>query len=343
MIKPLLLPLRSILLDTESFGDAEILNVWNYDLDNQSTNNQIVNISTDGQRLTFDALKSGNATITVRVNEDANYEQSTTKTIYIQSYNSSTLDDYSPNNIYHISGYGIAPNLFKVGDVTADIPMSGQISAGGTKLSSNYRAVILGFNHNPSIEGNNTIHFALGRHTNGTDIDFIDNNYGGMATSGWYTQHKKASTASNSGGWNSSGIRQYVLPKFLNAMPSEWQNVIRACTKYTDNTGGTSGSASNMTTTSDSLWLLSQYEVVGSTSTGNNNAAEATYQMQYDYYKSRNGVRYKHNSTSTMCKWWFRTPSTNNAKAYRTYRSSTSVAAGREANYCYGIVPCFVI
>ena len=109
----------------------------------------------------------------------------------------------------------------------------------------------------------------------------------------------------NSGGWESSYMRQTICPAFLSALPAEWQNVIVACTKYSDNRGGGSNTASYVTATQDKIWLLSEFEVHGSRSYAN--SAEQNYQKQYDYYKNGNSkVKYKHNATGAACYWWLR-------------------------------------
>lgn len=58
-------------------------------------------------------------------------------------------------------------------------------------------------------------------------------------------------------------MRKTICPAFLAALPTAWQNIIAACTKYSDNTGGGSNTASYVTATSDKIWLLSEMEVQG--------------------------------------------------------------------------------
>ena len=67
----------------------------------------------------------------------------------------------------------------------------------------------------------------------------------------------------NLGGWTSSDMRNIICPQFLNVLPSDLQNVIISCTKYSDNTGGGSNKEYFVSTTTDKIWLLSEFEVHG--------------------------------------------------------------------------------
>ena len=90
--------------------------------------------------------------------------------------------------------------------------------------------------------------------------------------------------------------------------------------------GGGSNPASYVTTTSDQIWLLSEFEVQGTRSYAN--SAEQNYQKQYDYYKNGNSkVKYKHNATTTACYWWLRS-----VYATYTYRFCIVYTDGRALN-----------
>ena len=90
-------------------------------------------------------------------------------------------------------------------------------------------------------------------------------------------------------------------------IPAALRAVLKSVTKYTDNTGGGSTAASNVTATTDYFFLLSEYEVFGSISRANSN--EKNKQAQYAYYSAGNSkIKYKHNGTSTAARWWLRSP-----------------------------------
>ena len=82
------------------------------------------------------------------------------------------------------------------------------------------------------------------------------------------------SNNTNSGGWKNSVMRRVFLGNsyapttqssgsFMSALPVDLRINMTSCTKYSDNTGGTSNPASAVTATTDYLFLLSEFEVFG--------------------------------------------------------------------------------
>lgn len=265
-----------------------------------SSNTSVAKAEVSGNNVVITGLAAGDATITVKVAAGTNHTAPANKTIAVSvSVPSSSLADNTPATIQAAAQSGQAANYWSVGDKMG-IALSGTV--GALSLSGTYYAFILGFNHNSSVEGGNSIHFQFGKTSAGVDIAFVDGNYGSNGSSAGFRMN---TSNSNSGGWNGSYMRKTICPAFLAAMPTAWQNVIAACTKYSDNTGGGSNTASYVTTTSDKIWLLSEFEVQGTRSYAN--SAEQNYQKQYDYYKNGNSkVKYKHNATTTACYWWLR-------------------------------------
>lgn len=263
----------------------------------KSSNTSIASVSVSGNIVTVTAEGAGDATITVSVAAGTNHTAPTNKTISVSvSMASGTLADNSPATIQAAAQSGQAANYWSVGDKVG-IAVNG--SFGGLSYNSTVYAFILGFNHNSTVEGGNSIHFQFGKTSAGVDIAFVTS-YGSTGT-GFCMN----TSNTNSGGWANSRMRQTICPAFLNALPSAWQSVIAACTKYSDNTGGGSNAASYVTSTSDKIWLLSEYEVHGARSYAN--SAEQNYQKQYDYYKNGNSkVKYQHSATTTACYWWLR-------------------------------------
>lgn len=213
---------------------------------------------------------------------------------------SPVLDDNPPSVIQSTAQSGEAPNIWSVGDKVG-IQMSGTI--GSLALNDKYYAFIIGFNHNATIEGNNSIHFQFGKTADGTKtIAFVDSQYNTQQSGNYFTMN---TSNTNSGGWASSRMRTTLMPQFKAAMPSEWQSIISPCTKYSDNTGGGSDTASYVTATTDDIFLLAEYEVQGAKSYAN--SKEKDYQQQYSYYANGNSkIFYKYNDTSAACIWWLR-------------------------------------
>lgn len=145
----------------------------------------------------------------------------------------------------------------------------------------------------------------------------------------------------NTGGWSNSYMRKTICGQFLSALPTDLQSVISACTKYTDNTGGGSDTASYVTSTSDKIFLPSEYEIQGARSYAN--SAEKNYQKQYDYYKNGNSkVMYNHNSTSSAVLWWLRSPYSSNSTLFCIVSTDGS-AYYSSASTSNGFAPCFTI
>ena len=116
---------------------------------------------------------------------------------------------------------------------------------------------------------------------------------------------------------------------------------MKPATKYSDNTGGGSDTASYVTSTTDLLPLLSEFEYHGARSYAN--SAEKNYQAQYDYYKAGNSkVHYKHNATGTAASVWCRSVHSSYATSFcRVY--SDGCAYTTTAFYSWALAPCFFV
>lgn len=149
------------------------------------------------------------------------------------------------------------------------------------------------------------------------------------------------SSNTNSGGWNNSFMRKTICAQFKNCLPTDLKAVLKSITKYSDNTGGGSNTASYVTATTDDIFLLAEYEVFGSRNYAN--SAEQNYQAQYQYYKNSNSkVRYKHNSTGDPASWWLRSVYAGNSYYFCDVNASGSAGNG-SANFSFGFAPAFCV
>lgn len=99
------------------------------------------------------------------------------------------------------------------------------------------------------------------------------------------------------------------------ALPSDLRAVMQPVTKYTDNTGNASNSSGNVTTTTDYLFDLSEFEVFGTRSYANQ--YEQNYQAQYDYYKAGNTkIANNHTAVTTAVWWGLRSPYYTNTSGF---------------------------
>lgn len=124
-------------------------------------------------------------------------------------------------------------------------------------------------------------------------------------------------------------------------IPAALRAVLKSVTKYTDNTGNNSTSASAVTATKDYFFLLSEFEVFGSISRANSN--EASKQAQYAYYSAGNSkVKYKHNGTSAAARWWLRSPLASNSDGFENVNTNGTVE-DRTARASFGFAPGFCV
>ena len=264
-------------------------------------------------KATVTAKAKGKATITVSVAAGTNYNAPANKTCSVEvTMPTNNLSENSWATIREVSSAGLGANYWAVGDMK-EITINGTV---GNHTFSNLKinAFILGFNHNASKEGNNLIHFQIGK-MGTTAVALCDSQYNNSGSSAGFRMN---TSNTNSGGWNGSYMRKTLLGNtgtptnpisnsMMAALPSDLRAVMQSVTKYTDNTGGGSDNASYVTATKDYLFLLAEFEAFGTRYGAN--SAEQNYQLQYDYYKAGNSrVAYNHSAVSTAVWWWLRSP-----------------------------------
>ena len=265
---------------------------------------------------------------------------------------STTLNDNSWETIRKISDAGTGANYWSVGDCK-EVTLNGTV---GHLTLSNYTtyAFIIGFNHNSSVEGANRIHFQLAKTvlSGGADVCFCDNKYGPDSKwpspgAGYFVMN---ASNTSSGGWEISQMRTNICGTSLSSysgtiiavIPEALRAILKSITKYTDNTGGGSGSvAKNITATTDYFFLLSEYEVFGTIVNANSN--EASKQAQYAYYSAGNSkIKYKHDGTSTAAIWWLRSPAANSPSSF-VYVFFDGTVNATPAGYSLGFAPGFCV
>lgn len=298
----------------------------------------IVSCTIDGQEWTYNASVQ------------------THKAKYIEIFNSEVqpiLNDNPWTLISLFSSMGLDVNYWAVGD-TKEITINGTV--GNTTFDNlSIWAFIIGFNHNPTYEGEGTIHFQIGKsaQTSGKNLCLIDPQYGlddtGTAAVGYF---KMNYYYRNEGGWGASKMRTVLLGSnylpseplegsLLAALPAELRGVMRGCTKYSDNAGDGINTASCVTATTDYLWLLSEWEVQGARTYAN--SAEKNYQQRYDYYANGNSrVFYQHRWNTSTAIWWLRSAYADNPNEF-CYVKTDGSAGCDYAAYSYGVAPAFCV
>ena len=263
--------------------------------------------------------------------------------LYFASY---TLNDNEWSVIKSASDAGQGANYWSIGDRKA-VTLNGTVGKLSLSNVTTY-AFIIGFNHNASVEGTNRIHFQLAKTalTGGTDVCLCDSSYNSnVSTIGYFSMNRERS---NSGGWERSQMRTNICGTSLSSysgtiiavIPAALRAVLKSVTKYTDNTG-IQQPVREVTATTDYFFLLSEYEVFGSTSYANSN--ERNKQAQYAYYSAGNSkIKYKHNGTSTAADWWLRSPNATNSDFF-VYVATDGTDTYWYANRSLGFAPGFCV
>ena len=340
----------STLTDTFTIGG-------NYDgtLSVTSNKTSVATVSRSGTTATVSHVNqtNGEATITVSCTAGTNYTAPTSKTVTVKAeFILATLNDNSWAAIHSVSGTGAS--YWAVGDRKA-VAVSGTV--GTQSVSGTYYVYIIGFNHNGATGIDfGTFKTAL---SGGTDICLIDAGYGNNYTNGTKYFNMNHSSNTNSGGWKGCDLRYDVLGStntndgdatattatnpvantLMAALPSDLRAVMKPMTIYTDNTGGGSNTASNVTASVDYLPLLAEYEIFGTRSYAN--SSEQNHQAQYAYYSAGNSkVKYRHSATSSTAWWWERSPYYGSSN-YFCIVYTNGGAASYYARISCGVAPAF--
>lgn len=286
-------------------------------------------------------LSKGTTMITVSYSEGG-VTKTTTQSITVTAI-SSTLNSNSWATIKAVSDAGKGDSYWDVGD-TKTITINGTVQ-GFTFSNLSIAVFILGFNHNSSWDGNNRIHFQIGKISNKL-VGLCDSNYGSYVSSGFCMNTSRT----NSGGWSNSHMRKTVLGNsgtpssppansLLAALPADLRAVMKSVYKYTDNTGGGSDTASYVTATTDYLFLLAEFEYHGKRTYAN--GAEQNYQKQYDYYKAGNSkVHYRHDNTGSAVFAWTRS-AYSSGSSYFCLVSTDGTPDSSNAGYSWALAPGF--
>jgi len=329
-------------------GTISVTRAGNGAVSASSSNTNVATVSVSGTTVTVTAKAKGTATITVKVAEGTNHTAPANRTCSVSvTLPTTSLNDNTWATIKEVSDAGQGENYWSVGD-TKRITINGKV---GNFTFSNLAidAFIIGFNHNSSREGTNRIHFQIGK-IGGKDVCLCDSQYGsGQSGNGYFNMNPNNS---NSGGWNGSYMRKTLLGNsgtpssppansMLAALPSDLRAVMKSVTKYSDNTGGSPDNASYVTSTTDYLFLLAEFEYHGARSYAN--SAEKNFQLQYSYYKAGNSkVKYKHGETGTAAYHWCRSVYVGDTHNFCRVYTNGGAGTGY-ANGSWGAAPGFAV
>ena len=331
----------------------------NYDgtLSVASSATGVASVSRSGTTVTVSSVgnTTGTAVITVSCTAGTNYSAPANKTVQVTAtFVTKVLNENTWETISGVSADSTGASYWAVGDRKA-VAVSGTV--GTQSVSGTYYVYIIGFNHNGATGIDfGTFKTAL---SGGTDICLIDAGYGNNYTNGTKYFNMNHSSNTNSGGWKGCDLRYDVLGStntndgdatattatnpvantLMAALPSDLRAVMKPMTIYTDNTGGGSNTASNVTASVDYLPLLAEYEIFGTRSYAN--SSEQNHQAQYAYYSAGNSkVKYRHSATSSAAWWWERSPRYGYSYSF-CFVHADGTASYDSARYSYGVAPAF--
>ena len=331
----------------------------NYDgtLSVASSATGVASVSRSGTTVTVSSVgnTTGTAVITVSCTAGTNYSAPANKTVQVTAtFVTKVLNENTWETISGVSADSTGASYWAVGDRKA-VAVSGTV--GTQSVSGTYYVYIIGFNHNGATGIDfGTFKTAL---SGGTDICLIDAGYGNNYTNGTKYFNMNHSSNTNSGGWKGCDLRYDVLGStntndgdatattatnpvantLMAALPSDLRAVMKPMTIYTDNTGGGSNTASNVTASVDYLPLLAEYEIFGTRSYAN--SSEQNHQAQYAYYSAGNSkVKYRHSATSSAAWWWGRSPGCTGSYDFCDVGTNGG-ADYYGAGYSYGVAPAF--
>lgn len=270
------------------------------------------------------------------------------------------LNNMTWDEISEVSKMGLAKSYFAVGD-TKSVKVNGIV--GNLTINQTLAVFILGIDHNIDFQDQG-ITFGCFKTavSGGKNICLVDDRYD-TYVSNLSDETRRAFTYNISKdtnyGWKGSKIRSETLgstqlggqdatpdatatPKeytLMSTLPAELRNVMKPMHICTDNDGRGGLYETDLSFTIDYLPLLSRREIDGENEP-NTNANK--YMKQYDYFKYGNSkTKYKHNSISTLAKYWTRSPS--GLEDYAIYVTTSGTIGSNYTNYSYGLAPMFLI
>jgi len=232
---------------------------------------QTVNASAEWAIFPIDEL--GDWEVTVQYGTSTYTQKVAVENIGIHYANPVPLAQLSWDRIIWVARAGLAPRLFKSGDSHG--PGEGFISSR-----------IIGFNHDDLADGSGKAPIAF----QATDVD-IYRNY-------------MNSTNTNTGGWQSSAIRQDLNNSIINYIDPDLKSAIKNVNKRTVN-----GTNNGSSITSDKLFLLSEMEYAGGYTLGH-----ADEGRQYAYYAAGNQKTAMKGSQAVN--QWFRSKSRHDNQSF---------------------------
>lgn len=258
--------------------------------------------------------------VTTYYDEDTNQIRTSVKTAGsvngIVPFATATWDEIAVMLKRHYAGQIDLSEYWNVGDTKqisyAAVPATG---VGETHVAMAQYITIIGFNHDDLTNGGKAA----------VTLQFSN----GIGNAGY--MHR---TATNAGGWRDCHRRTWCNSVFLKALDSDLQKLIKPVDKVTS----IGNKSTSMANTSDSVFLLSETELVGNAHTEQSISNEGS---QYAYYTAvANRKKKQSDVVSGYDNYWTRSAAKSNAKQYVYVESDGDINTG-DASSAYRILPAF--
>lgn len=309
-----------------------------------SSNTAVATVSVSGNNVIVSSVNdtTGSATITIKVAADNNYTAPSDKTCSVTASFKPTANTSATSGVSYTNGLsGLDPatltlfaeaisNNASITKTTSVVYIdfgtsSRKLSVGDTidwtVNGVSYTFVLMGFNHDDLATAT-----AYGAAT-----------ATGKAGISWQMQHclnttyQMNSSNTNAGGWGSCALRTTLQSTIKGQLPATVQSAIKVVQKK----ASAGSQSSTINTYNDTIFLLSEVEVFGSTTYSFSGEGD-----QYAYYRAGNSKIKNVNGSANG--WWERSPRNNtsasfcyvNSNGYANY-SSASLSRGVAFGFCF--------
>lgn len=316
-----------------------------------SSNSSVATATIDRNTVTVTGVGNGTATITISVGEGGNHTAPESKIVSVSVALNATASTAATEGVTYTSGIsaispeklseyskaisnnaaitnktsvvyiddGNARYKVSVGDeVVLTYSSTVRVASSSDGNEGNYTFVILGFNHD---DLGDLATYGAATATGKAGITFQMKNC-------LKTTYRMNSTNTNAGGWDNCALRTNLNNYIKRKFPPAWQNIIKKVKKKTS----AGSQSSNISTTEDDLFLLSEIEIFD----------DATYSVagegnQYAWYKAGNSKAKTVNGSASN--WWERSPHTGYSSSF-CFVSSTGATSYNGAishsGVCFG-------
>ena len=200
-------------------------------------------------------------------------------------YVATTFNGTSWAVIQAVTKAGRASSYWAIGNYKTFTMANNSIAGGSTAYT--WYATIMGFDHNSTYEGTNTIHLRFTpKYQYSAYCVGYTNSLSSAPSNGTLYMN---SSNTNEGGWNDSYMRNTICATFYSTnIPADLRTVLGPCTKYTDNSGLAKNTEDAVTATTDYIFLPSEFEIWGKETYAN--SYEKNKQAQYTFFVNGNAV-----------------------------------------------------